>query len=409
MTSELIMLGVALLLSAYFSGTETAYTSSGRLALEVYTRHKRPGAKIAMGLFNSPILLFSTTLVGNNLVGVVYSSIAALLLARWGLPIQGIVLISSVVILVFGEILPKSLARERSEVWAMNSGWLLRIAYVILFPFVWIARAASGLLLLVFGFHSNQTRNAAITMGELRGVWGDLQKAGTLDDEEAEMLDHAVSLREKSIGELMVPRTSMISLPTTATTEEATKLVQGSGFSRIPVYRKSIDHVVGILHAKRLLENPSNLEEILMEPVFVPEQASVPKFLQIAREEEVSIAIVIDEHGGVAGLVSLEDVVEELFGNIEDEFDHRNDLGRSVSADSWVVPGRATLPDLKDRFGIDLPTSDFESVGGLMIEKLGKIPELGDTVVAGRWILRVVAADLNRVKRVLIRKGVSRK
>lgn len=403
-TNELIALTVALLLSAFFSGSETAYTTAGRLAMEVYARHRRFGSRSARFLYDRPRLLFSTTLVGNNLVGVAYSSLAALVLTRFGLQISWVVAISSVVVLLFGEILPKSIAREAPERWAMQAGLTLRTSYWILSPLILIAQASSNLLLLLLGMGGEEGRAASLSVSELRGIWQDMQRGGALDADEVRLLDQAVSLRDKKIGELMVPRTSLAGIPIETTVEEAIKVVNARGFSRIPVFEGDLDHIVGILHAKRFLENPSTLADILLPALFVPEQTSVPKFLAIARENDAGLAVVIDEHGGTAGLITLEDVVEEIVGDIEDEYDRRSESVRKVSEDVLLVHGLTELDDLEERFKVDLPQGEYETIGGLMIERLGDIPQLGETLNIGKWTLRVVAADKNRVKRVLIRK-----
>ncbi|MFH0883514.1 MAG: hemolysin family protein [bacterium] len=404
MSSEYLLLALALILSAFFSGSETAYTTAGRLAMEVYSRHNRPGSRAARHLYERPALLFSTTLVGTNLVGVVYSSLAAIVLQRLGFPIQGIVILSSAIILVFGEVLPKAIAREHPERWAMAVAWSLRFSYIFLYPFILFARTSSSLLLRIFGVDSEANRQANLTLVELRGIWGDLRRSGALAEDEIKLLNHAVSLREMRIGDLMVPRTAISALSLDAPVDEAIHLVQARGYSRIPVYDNSLDHIVGILHAKRLLENPARLRDVLLEPLFVPEQITVPRFLEIARKEESGLAVVVDEYGGTAGIITLEDVIEILVGDIEDEHDRRSDLVRTVSTGSWLVQGQAYLDDLKEHFKIDLPSGDYETVGGLMIDALGRIPQMGETLQAGRWSLRVVAADPSRVKRILVRK-----
>lgn len=404
-SNELIALTLALLLSAFFSGSETAYTTAGRLAMEVYARHRRFGSRSARFLYDRPRLLFSTTLVGNNLVGVAYSSLAALLLSRYGFQISWIVAISSVVVLLFGEILPKSIARETPERWAMRSGGSLRLAYWLLSPLILLAQGSSTLLLRLFGLSGEEGRAASLSVSELRGIWHDMQRGGALDADEVKLLDQAVSLRDKKIGELMVPRTSLAALPVETSIEEAIHVIQARGFSRLPVYEGNLDHIIGILHAKRFLENPSTLREVLLPPLIVPEQTSVPRFLAMAREHDSGLAVVIDEHGGTAGLITLEDVVEEIVGDIEDEYDRRSEMVRKVSGDVLLVHGLTELDELEERFGVELPRGEYETVGGLMIEQLGEIPELGATLNVGRWTLRVVAADKHRVKRVLIRKS----
>jgi CBS domain containing-hemolysin-like protein len=403
--TELFLLTISLMMSAFFSGSETAYTAAGRLAMEVYGRHRRPGAQAARFLYDRPRLLFSTTLVGNNLVGVAYSSLAALVLANLHIPIPWIVAISSIVVLLLGEILPKSIAREQPERWAMTSAWPLRVAYWLLYPVILIARGGSEVVFWFLRLRDDEGKAARISVNELRGIWHDLGLGGALDADEVELLDHAVTLRDKKIGELMVPRTGIAALPVGTPVPEAERLVTARGFSRLPVYEEDIDHIIGILHAKNLLFPPESLRDILLPALFVPEQTTVPRYLEMAREHESGLAVVVDEHGGTAGIITLEDVVEQIVGNIEDEHDRKSDQVRRVTGGSLLVHGLTTLDELEDKFGIKLPRGEYGTVGGLMIGQLDEIPKLGATIKAGKYSLRVVAADSHRVKRVLIRSA----
>jgi len=404
-SSEEILLIIALLLSAFFSGSETAYTAAGRLALEVYARHNRFGARTAKRLHNQPTLLFSTTLVGNNLVGVLYSSLAALLLTRWGFSIEAIFVLSPILILILGEVLPKTIAREHPEKWSMLVSFPLMATRFLLAPLIAVAKGSSNLLLALFGERKSSSRVSAVTLGELRGLWGELYQVGKLDEEEVRLLNQVVSLRDRKIRDVMTPRAEMVALSVTATVEEAGRVVQSRGVSRLPVYRESLDRIEGILLAKDLLENPTSIVDVMRPPLFVPEQASVAKFLRPLRRREVGLAVVVDEYGGTAGVVSIEDVVEQLVGEIEDEHDFHESLGKPVTSSSWLVPGRALLDAVERTWGISLPSGEYDTVAGLILHQIGRIPELGETIDAEGYQLRIVAADNRRIKRVLIKRG----
>lgn len=404
MNYQEILLIAAIILSAFFSGSETAYTAAGRLAMEVYRRHGRTGARAAHSLYNRPTLLFSTTLVGNNLVGVIYSSLAALILTRWGFSLQAILVISPLVILILGEVLPKTIAREHPEKWAMLVGWPLRITHWVLWPFIMIARASSNALLFLFGVRDHGDKPAAITLSELRGLWGEMHQAGELDTEEAELLDHVVALRDRKMHEVMTPRVDIVALPADATLEEVEKVVTTRGHSRIPIYEESLDQIIGAVLAKDLLNDPPDLASITRPVLVIPEQATVSRFLGPFRRGQVGLAVIVDEYGGTAGLVTLEDVLEQLVGDIEDEHDPQEGSGRLVAKGAWLIPGRAYLDAVERDWGILLPEGDYETVAGLVLDRLGYIPEIGETVEAGPWSLRIVSADSRRIKRVLIRR-----
>jgi magnesium and cobalt exporter, CNNM family len=399
-----ILIIIALILSAFFSGSETAFTVAGRLAMEVYKRHDRRGSHTASLLYANPTLLFNTTLVGNNLVGVLYASVTAVWLNSMGVPIEWIFVISPAIILIFGEILPKTFAREVAERWALAVGmplWGFRIMFA---PLIFLTRGSSSGLLRLVGIKEGDQKLSKISLGDLTGVWGQLHREGTLDEEEKKLLDHAVALRDIKMREMMTPRAEVVALPIDATIEDAEQIVRKRGFSRIPVYEDTIDNVVGVLFAQELLGQPSSLRDILREPKVVPEQAYANRFLHEFRRGEVGLAIVVDEHGGTAGVVTLEDFLERLVGAIEDEHDPQAMTGRKVSNDSWLISGRASLELLREKYGIRLPEGEYETVAGWLLDELDGIPEPGESVDIGRWRVRVVATDPRRIKRVLIRK-----
>ncbi len=400
---------IALILSAFFSGSETAYTVAGRLAMEVYRRHGRRGSFTANLLASNPTLLFNTTLVGNNLVGVLYASVTAVWLNELGVPVKWIFVISPTILLIFGEILPKALARESAERWALAVGgplWGFRILFA---PLILVTRWTSSSLLRLFGLADDQLELRAISLGDLTGVWGQLHREGSLDEEEKKLLDHAVALRDVKMREMMTPRAEVVALPVEATVEDAERLVHKRGYTRIPVYDGSIDNIVGVLIAQELLGQPSSIGEIMRVPKVVPEQAYANRFLHEFRGGEVGLAIVVDEHGGTAGVVTLEDFLERLVGAIEDEHDPQVMSGRKVSNDSWLISGRASLDLLLEKYGIRLPDGDYETVAGWLLDELDCIPEPGEYVDIKGWRIRVVATDPRRIKRVLIRKMQTRR
>lgn len=407
MSGDEILLVISLLLSAFFSGSETAFTVAGRLAMEVYDRHGRRGARCASRLTRNPTLLFNTTLVGNNLVGVIYASVAAIwlndMLPRIGVSPAWIFIISPAIVLVFGEILPKTFARELAERWALLVGGPLWLARWLFAPLIMITRASSGGLLRLFGMRDDEGEIQAISLGDLTGVWGDLHREGTLATEEKLLLDHAIALRDLKIGDIMTPRPEVVALPIEAPVAEAEDTVRKRGFTRLPIFDGHIDNIIGVLPAQALLAQPASLREALRRPLVVPEQAHATRFLTEFRQGRVGLAVVIDEHGGTAGVVTLEDFIEQLVGAIEDEHDPTALTGRMVSTTSWLVYGRAPIPALNERWNLRLPEGDYDTVAGLILSHLDHIPAQGETVDLPGYRLRVAAADARRIKRVLIR------
>ncbi|MDP8207441.1 MAG: hemolysin family protein [Candidatus Electryonea clarkiae] len=402
MNFDIIIILLSLVLSGFFSGTETAYTVAGRLAMEVFHRHKRRGAAAAEKFYSNPNLFFTITLVGTNLVGVIYSSVAALFLHRLGMPIEGILIISPLILLVFGEILPKSLARENPERFALLASAPLWVSYYLMIPIIFVAMGASRLILKLFKQEAGNEA-ASITLSELRQTWQELEKSGIVNGEEADMLERMIALRDIKLNEVMTPRTHAEALPISAKVEEAEEIVRSSGFSKIPVYEDDLDHIVGIIFAKDLLKNPGNLYEIKRPIIFIPELVGVRQLFEMLRQQRVSLAVVVDEHGGTAGIITLEDLIELLVGEIEDEHDKKSETIKKVAHRAWLVTGDTKLQRITSLLGAGIPDGDFETVSGLILDKLGNIPKPGELVEINSIIFRIISASSNRINKVLIR------
>ncbi len=403
MSLDLILLILCLLLSGFFSGTETAYTVVRRIAVEVYVRHNRVGSKVAQKFASNTNLLFTIVLVANNLVAVVYSSVAALFLRAIGVPMEIVFIVSPLLLLVFGEILPKTLARDVAEKWVLLSAWPLRLFYWLLWPLVIISSAASKVVLFLFGEKSTDRDAHSLTLTDLRVTWHELRRSGQVDWDEAEMLDRVVTLRHMKLRSAMTPRPQIVGIPENASREEVVDAIHSSGYSRFPVYRENIDHIVGILLAWDLLRNDSDTSVLIRPALFVPLQSPVAKVISKLKEQKTGMAIVVDEHGGTAGLITIEDLVEEIVGEIDDEFDRHSFKPREVAHGAFLLPGVADLDMIRRQCNITLPEGDYETVAGLVIDRLKGIPEPGATIQVGSAIIRVADADDRRIKRVLVR------
>ncbi len=404
MTFEIILVLIAILFSAFFSSGETAFTVAGKLLMDVYNRHGRRGAKVASKFYENPDLLFSTTLVGTNLANVFYSSVFALLLSSVGVPVEIILIVSPLILLLFGEILPKSLARERPESVALGSSILLWIMYLLLLPMIVIVRFCSSMILKLFGVNTQSNQIEKITIADLRIINEELRKSGVVDDNEAEMVENVLGLKEKKVREIMTPRTKMTAVGDNTSIQELEQLAKSTGYSRIPVYTDDIDHIKGIIHIKDLLSKPVNLDSITREARYIPEQMDTSKLLGMFRHEKMGLVIVVDEHGGTAGMVSIEDLVEELVGEIEDEYDRKAKIGKVIAKGAYLVEAEVEIQQLKRLWNINLPEGGYETVAGLIFQRTGKIPKVGETIQTRGWILRIVDADDHRIRKVLIRK-----
>ena len=403
MNYEIFFIFIGLFLSAFFSASETAFTAAGRLVIEVFRRHQRKGAYTAAKLHANPTLLFSTTLVGNNLANVISSSFAALYLQLVGIPILWILLISPMVILVFGEILPKSIVREHPERWALRTSRPLYFIYRLLFPLVITAQASSQAVLFLLGTKQKMHLHNPITVADIKSIWSDLRRYGALDKAEVELLNRAIHFKNLKLREIMTPRAKIIGLPIHTSIQTVKDLVRSTGFSRIPVYEGDLDHIKGILRAKDLLGNPLSLADILQSPLFIPQQQRADHLLDLFKQEKMGMAIVIDEFGGVVGMITIEDLLEELVGEIQDEHEFKFPIGRQLARGVVLLPGRTSLENIDQAYGIELPAGDYESIGGLIVSHFGRIPLTGETLQLEKCSITVATADERRIKRVLLR------
>ncbi|MDE2825689.1 MAG: hemolysin family protein [Bacteroidota bacterium] len=401
----LTLIITALFLSAFFSGTEIAFVAANRLRVEMRARRRGILGRLVITFFESPAKLLTTTLVGNNIALVVFSTLLALLLAE---PLseyfttetaQVIVqtLIAATIVLLIGEILPKSLMRETANKAVFFLIIPLVITYVLLLPLILLVGWTSQLLLKGFGDGPNHfaqfSRRTFEQMIEENVERGSLE----LDAEETEMLTNVFGLHAKRVKVCMTPRTEIIAISEDTSLEDFRKLCIESGYSKVPVYRDNIDTIVGIAFAYDLFDTPQTLQEVVRPPRFVPESKPAKELLREFRDNRRSIVIVIDEYGGTAGLITREDLLEELFGDIQDEFDTEDVMMSEVAPRNYLFSGRAEIDEVNERFNLDLPTGDYETIAGFILDQSGAIPSENDRLTLGRFRIEVRKASRNRI------------
>ncbi len=406
----LVALGFAL--AAFFSGSETALVSMNWIRLEHWLEKGRRGAKTLEKFVSDPEKLLGTTLVGTNLAIVMTSSLVSWLflrhLPRWS-PAAVAVLSTAVVtptLLIFGEVLPKIVGRRQSDEIVLRVVHPLRICYWVLSPVIWLATSLARAILLMFGVRVVEWRKR-LTKDQLqRLLTSEGEIAGAVDREETELITRVFEFGEKSIGGVMVPRTDIVGLPEDATVGDAVELVRRYGFSRLPVISGDREHIENMIHSRDLLGVSRELPIVeLMRPVpHVPETKTCDDLFRELQARRQHLAVVIDEHGSLSGIVTLEDLLEELVGEIEDEYDAREMLIRAIDSDLFMVDGRAEIDAVEDVLGVELPEGEYNTVAGLLLKMFGRIPEPGEEVVVSGLDLRVISASPTRIGKVRIRK-----
>jgi putative hemolysin len=423
---QIAFLVVLTLLEGFFVASEIALVSVRRSRIDQLVDEENPAAKRVRRLLDDPGRFLAVSQLGLTIIGFFASAYAAISLANGLATVlegagmdaggaQGLALVIVTVILamftiVFAELVPKTLALSNPE----------RFALVLAVPIDFLARVLGPVIALLTGitrgvvklFGVQMNREAEITAEELRLIVERGGEQGVLEAEEEQMINAVIELGERRVHEVMVPRVSIAALPVSASFDEASELVIRAGHSRIPVYEESIDEVVGILYAKDLLpylrpdagEHPT-LRKLLRPPFLVPESMTIDDLLHELQRRKVHLAIVLDEYGGTAGMVTIEDLLEEIVGEIQDEYDVEEPMVVRLSDTEARVDGRADVDALNDLFDLDLELEDaeeYDTVGGLVFHRIGKVPAPGDKVSLDGLTLTVESTDGRRVGKVLV-------
>ena len=424
---QILVIVLLTLLEGVFVAAEIALVTMRRTRIDQLADEGNRSARRVKHLIAQPGRFLAVTQIGLTFLGFLASAYAAVNLTMsletafkaTGLPIVGtsagalaliiVTLLLSLFTIIFGELVPKSLALAHTEAFALRLSGLIVLLLRVLGPLVQVLTAITTSVARLLG--AGDQAQGVMSTEELKILVERGGQQGILEAEEEQMIHAVIELGDQRIHEVMVPRIAMVSLAAGATMEQAIDTVIEEGHSRIPVYEESIDEIVGILYAKDLLpflkgsvaERPS-LRSILRTPVFVPESMSVDDLLHEFQRRKVHLAIVLDEYGGTAGLVTIEDLLEEIVGEIQDEYDEEEPLIVRISDDEARIDGRADVDDVAELFDTNLGLEDadeYDTVGGLIYHRIGGVPKPGDQVVVNGLKLTVETTDGRRVGKVL--------
>jgi CBS domain containing-hemolysin-like protein len=404
--TALLLLIVGLLASAFFAAAETAVVSTNRTRLKHRADAGDAGARRALRLVEDPRRLFGAILVGNNLANVFTATLVTLWFAhRFGeRSVPWVVLGLTALLLVVGETVPKSIARARADHLTVRLAGALEAIDALLRPLALVVTGVSTGILRLFGVRTSPSKGA-MSRQDFQLLLDESEETGQVAPTQGRILSRVLDFGETTVAQVMQPRTDVIAVDLTATVREVIALVEETGYTRIPVYRDSLDQVVGFVHLFDLFQAPSVdlAVEGLLRPIgFVPEGKRCDELLREMRARHRPLVVVVDEYGGTAGIVTLEDLVEELVGDIQNEEEAAAPPVRRLDGGRWAVDAAMRLPDVNDTLTIDLPEGDYETLGGLVLERLGRIPHAGDTVTVGAVRLEVLSADRTRVLEVAV-------
>ncbi len=406
------LLALLLLLSAFFSGSETALMSLNRYQLRHKARQGHRGARLAERLLQRPDRLIGLILLGNNLVNFSAASLVAVIALKvGGEPAVALGTVAlTLVVLIFSEAAPKTLAALHPERLAFPASVIYYPLLKLLYPIVWLTNACSNAVLYLFGVRANDTELQALTREELRTL---VHEAGSrISRRYQQMLISILDLEKVTVDDVMVPHNEIVGIDLDDDDEEIEKIIHESQHTRLPVYRDTIDNVVGILHLRRLANlgkvhfDRDELVTLLDEPYFVPEGTPLSTQLVQFQRRRLRIALVVDEYGDIQGIVTLEDILEEIVGEFTtdpgDEVEH---VVRD-STDTWLVDGTANIRELNRTQHWMLPTDGPKTINGLIIEHLETIPEPTTCLEINGYPIEIVASDENRIRTVRIGEPV---
>jgi putative hemolysin len=406
---EILLFVLCVILSAFFSSTEVALISITRAKARTLANEGKPGSEAVAALKESPEHLLITILIGNNIVNVAAAALAtSIAIKAFGDIGVGIATFFVVIVLlVFGEIGPKIYAARASDSFALSVAPVILFLSRIFSPFIWIVERVSP----TFGI-GKEVGEPSVTEEEIK-EWIDVGKEdGTIEQGEQEMLYSVLEFADTTAREIMTPRVDVTLMEDTVTFEEAIRIFNETGFSRIPVYHDQIDNITGILNVKDVFSamvshrKDSTIKEVMYDPMFVPETKKIDDLLKELQVHRVQMAIVIDEYSSFVGIATVEDILEEIVGDIMDEYDKEEPEIQNISDGVFVVDAQMWVEDINERMEIDLPVDEsYETIGGLIIDRLGHIPlHPGEKVEIneGKIILAVMQMHGRRIVKVKV-------
>ncbi len=406
MNNTIIILIILTVLSGCFSATETAFSSANRIRLKYLANNGDTRAQEALDLTDKFNTLLSTILIGNNIVNIASSSIATVLFVSIfkenGALISSIVM--TIAILIFGEITPKTLAKSQPEKFAMFFTPFISFLMVVFKPLTFIFNGIGTLVSKLFKVEDNDEFRSEefITMVE------EAQEGGDMDEDEADLITNAIEFNDQEVGKVFIPRVDVIACDIEDSLDEIDKSFRESGFSRLPIYKDTIDNVVGILHEKDFYymyykKTSTSIEQILAKPVYTSEHLKISALLKELQSEKSHMAIVIDEYGGTAGIITMEDVLEEIVGEIYDEHDEVIEYFKKVDDKTFLINCDADIEDMFEYFDIS-PNEEYEfkTVSGWVIHNLDKLPDKGDTFECFNLKVTVTDCDEKNINEIKV-------
>lgn len=389
-------------MSAFFSSTETAFTSFNHARVKALARSGNKRARLAIELSDKYDKLLSSILIGNNIVNILASSLATVVFVAWlgGAGVSVSTVVMTVLVLIFGEISPKTLAKDHADQLVLAFAPYINFIMLLLTPLNWIFAQWRKLLALVFP----APKDEGMAEEELLTLVAEAEQEGEIDEHESDLIRSAIEFNDQTAEDILTHRVDIVALDVEMTMDEAEQVFHENTFSRLPVYEESIDSIVGVIHEKDFFNNrtATSLREIMKPPLFVTPTSRISDLLHTLQKAKSHMAIVSDEYGGTMGIVTMEDIIEELVGEIYDEHDQVVESFKKLPDGSYLIDCTASLRDMQELFAIQ---GDFDAatVGGWVLDQMGRIPAVGDTFVYdNRLSVRVTRVESTRVLEISV-------
>ncbi|MGV3026007.1 hemolysin family protein [Clostridium thermobutyricum] len=409
-TGEIILLIVFLILSAFFAMAETSLMSLNKIKIRHMADSGVKKAKLVERLIENPNKLLGAILIGNTISNVATSSIATSLSVKLLHGSDTAVAISTaittVLVLIFGEITPKTIAKQKSEKISLRVSKPINMCVLLFKPFVIIFTFISSFFIRLCGADPKASESL-LTQEELKTMMDVSEEEGILEDVEKEMIFNVFDFADLHVKDVMIQRLDITAINKNSSYEEVLNVIKNDQYSRIPVYDENIDNIIGVLNVKDLIINDDidkdfNLTNYIREVLFTFEFKKIAELFSEMKKTRNHMAIVLDEYGGTAGIATIEDLIEEIVGEIEDEYDQEHNMMTAIKDNEYIVDGSARLDDLSKFIGINIESDEFDSIGGLIIETIGGIPSPNDKIIINGVKFIVEKVDKNRIKKVRV-------
>ena len=417
--SLIIEIVITMVLSAFFSGMEIAFVSSNRLLVEMEKEKNGLAQKCLTVFYNNPNGFVSTMLVGNNIVLVVYGILFAQLfdatLFHSYEPATRVVLdtiLSTLIVLFTGEFLPKTLFKSNPNRLLTFFAPLAYIFFIVLWPISRFTTFIARVLLRLLGVKIDEKENdGTFTKVDLDYlVQSSIDNAENEDDieDEVKIFQNALDFQDTKVRDCMVPRTEINAIEENCSLEELQQMFIESGNSKIIVYEGDIDHIKGYIHSSEMFRAPKNWRDHIRRMPFVPETMAAQKLMQVFLQQKKSLGVVVDEFGGTSGIVSLEDIVEEIFGDIEDEHDNLKYVAKQTSDNEYVLSARLEIDKVNEMFDLELPESDdYMTIGGLILHVYQSFPKLNEIITIGQYEFKIIKSTMTKIELVKLKVNVT--